>query len=107
MFSIPTFVSLLLLAVPKAVYADPCVTFDVDFNLLAFGFGGKDWNAGQQDTWTTGECIEPFAIVRLWLSSWLFPRHLALCIFRYMSCTRLAPPGISFGAHDEAQRDAR
>ena len=55
MFSIPTLVSLLLLAVPKAVYADPCVTFDVDFNLLAFGLNGKDWNAGQQDSWTSGE----------------------------------------------------
>ncbi|KAI0711229.1 hypothetical protein C8Q76DRAFT_797549 [Earliella scabrosa] len=58
MFSIPTLVSLLLLAVPKAVYADPCVTFDVDFNLLAFGLNGKDWNAGQQDSWTSGSATD-------------------------------------------------
>ena len=56
MFSIPTLVSLFLLAVPKAVYASPCVTFDINFNLLAFGFNGKDWNAGLQDSWPTGEC---------------------------------------------------
>ncbi|KAF8154910.1 hypothetical protein B0H34DRAFT_783901 [Crassisporium funariophilum] len=29
-----------------------CVTFDVTWNLLAFGFNGKDYNAGTQDTWT-------------------------------------------------------
>ncbi|KAF4609935.1 hypothetical protein D9613_010263 [Agrocybe pediades] len=28
-----------------------CVTFDVNWNLLAFGFNGKDFNAGTQDTW--------------------------------------------------------
>lgn len=55
MLSLPTLVSLLLLAVPNAVLATPCVSFDADFNLLAFGFDGKDWNAGQQDSWTSGE----------------------------------------------------
>ncbi|KAI9063566.1 hypothetical protein FKP32DRAFT_1718525 [Trametes sanguinea] len=54
MFSVPTVVSLLLLAVSKAV-ASPCVAFDADFNLLAFGLNGKDWNAGQQDSWTSGD----------------------------------------------------
>ncbi|PPQ90706.1 hypothetical protein CVT25_005014 [Psilocybe cyanescens] len=28
-----------------------CVTFDINWNLLAFGFNGKDYNAGTQDTW--------------------------------------------------------
>jgi len=30
-----------------------CVTFDINWNLLAFGFNGKDFNAGTQDTWTS------------------------------------------------------
>lgn len=30
-----------------------CVSFDINWNLLAFGFNGKDFNAGTQDTWTT------------------------------------------------------
>jgi len=29
-----------------------CVSFDINWNLLAFGFNGKDYNAGTQDTWT-------------------------------------------------------
>ncbi|KAI0826544.1 hypothetical protein BC628DRAFT_1320150 [Trametes gibbosa] len=58
MLSVPTLVSLLLFAVPTAVRASPCVTFDADFNLLAFGFGGKDWNAGQQDSWTSGSATD-------------------------------------------------
>ncbi|KAI0795433.1 hypothetical protein C8Q75DRAFT_803319 [Abortiporus biennis] len=57
MFSIPTLVSLFL-AVPTLVLSSPCVTFDADFNLLAFGFDGKDWNAGTQDTWTTGSATD-------------------------------------------------
>ena len=55
MLNLPTLASLLLLAAPAAVYADPCVSFDVNFNLLAFGFNGKDYNAGPQDSWTSGE----------------------------------------------------
>ena len=30
-----------------------CVTFDMNWNLLAFGFNGKDYNAGTQDTWSS------------------------------------------------------
>ena len=30
-----------------------CVTFDVFWNLLAFGFNGKDYSAGSQDTWSS------------------------------------------------------
>jgi len=29
-----------------------CVTFDVDWNLLAFGFNSKDYNVGTQDKWS-------------------------------------------------------
>jgi hypothetical protein len=31
-----------------------CVAFDSNWNLLAFGFNGKDYNAGAQDTWASG-----------------------------------------------------
>ncbi|KAH9852563.1 hypothetical protein C2E23DRAFT_826139 [Lenzites betulinus] len=58
MLSVPTLVSLLFLAIPTAVRASPCVTFDADFNLLAFGLNGKDWNAGQQDSWTSGSATD-------------------------------------------------
>ncbi|KAI0264710.1 hypothetical protein BC834DRAFT_251962 [Gloeopeniophorella convolvens] len=44
-----------LFASPAAVRASPCVTFDITWNLLAFGLNGKDWNAGTQDTWASGE----------------------------------------------------
>lgn len=55
MFSIPTLVSLFLLAMPSRVFASPCVTFDSNFNLLVFGLDGKDWNAGTQDSWPSSE----------------------------------------------------
>jgi hypothetical protein len=31
-----------------------CVTFDIYWNLLAFGFNGKDYSAGTQDMWSSG-----------------------------------------------------
>lgn len=36
-----------------------CVSFDINWNLLAFGFNGKDYNVGTQDTWTSsgGACV--------------------------------------------------
>jgi len=47
-------VSLLLLTLSQtSVLASRCITFDVSFNLLAFGFNGKDWNVGTQDVWAT------------------------------------------------------
>lgn len=55
MFQLPTLVSLFVLAASKIVSASPCVTFDSNFNLLAFGLDGKDWNAGPQASWTNGE----------------------------------------------------
>jgi len=53
MFRLPTLVSLLALALTMTA-ASPCVTFDSNFNLLVLGLGGKDWNAGTQDAWTSG-----------------------------------------------------
>lgn len=35
-------------------YATPCVAFDINFNLYAFGFGGKDFQLGTQDKWSSG-----------------------------------------------------
>ena len=55
MFKVPTLVSLFLLVAPKAASSSPCLAFDADFNLLAFGLDGKDWSAGQQDSWTSGK----------------------------------------------------
>lgn len=31
-----------------------CVTFDIFWNLLAFGFNGKDYSLGGQNTWSSG-----------------------------------------------------
>ena len=47
-----TFVALFVS--PVAVRASPCVAFDTNWNLLAFGLDGKDYNAGTQDTWASG-----------------------------------------------------
>lgn len=47
--------SLFLLAVSSvASAASSCVAFDAHWNLLAFNFGGKDYDAGSQDTWAQG-----------------------------------------------------
>lgn len=42
---------------PVAWAGSSCVAFDVTWNLLAFGFNGKDYNAGTQDTWTSGKFL--------------------------------------------------
>ena len=41
--------------VAAAASAGPsgCVSFDAFWNLYAFGFNGKDYNAGTQDTWSS------------------------------------------------------
>ena len=52
---LPTLVSLLLLSASGTVHARSCIAFDTNWNLLAFGLDGKDWNAGQQSTWTGSE----------------------------------------------------
>ncbi|KII91112.1 hypothetical protein PLICRDRAFT_105622 [Plicaturopsis crispa FD-325 SS-3] len=48
-----TLVSLLTLSLAKFAAASPCVAFDVNMNLYGFGFNGKDYNAGTQDTWSS------------------------------------------------------
>ena len=41
-------------AVATATAGPPaCVSFDINWNMLAFGFNGKDYNAGTQDTWSS------------------------------------------------------
>ncbi|KAG0697085.1 hypothetical protein DFH29DRAFT_167704 [Suillus ampliporus] len=49
---LPTLVSLLFFS-SATVRASSCIAFDTNWNLLAFGFNGKDWNAGTQDTWSS------------------------------------------------------
>src|SRR5882757_7761769 len=53
---LPTVVSLFFFF-SATVQASPCVAFDTNWNLLAFGFDGKDWNAGTQDTWSSSQFI--------------------------------------------------
>lgn len=54
MLRLTSLVSLLLLTLSQfLVSASPCLSFDVNFNLLAFGFGGKDLNVTTQDVWAT------------------------------------------------------
>ena len=56
MLRLTSLVSLLLLTLSQSlVSASPCLSFDVNFNLLAFGFGGKDLNVGTQDVWANGQ----------------------------------------------------
>lgn len=55
MASIRTFASLLFLSALTSIAAAPCVAFDANFNLLAFGLGAKDYNAGLQDAWSSSE----------------------------------------------------
>ena len=51
--SLPTIAALFLFS-SAVVRATPCIAFDINWNLLAFGLDGKDWNAGTQDTWASG-----------------------------------------------------
>jgi len=53
MTRLPTLVALFLfLSVSQTVLASPCVAFDANWNLFAFGLNGKDYNATTQDNWT-------------------------------------------------------
>jgi len=56
------FLSLVLLPLLSflqvAVANSGCVAFDISWNLLAFGFNGKDYSAGTQDTWTSGQATD-------------------------------------------------
>jgi len=49
----------LAISLARLVHAgSSCVAFDISWNLLAFGFNGKDYNAGTMDTWTTGTATD-------------------------------------------------
>jgi hypothetical protein len=50
-----TVATLSLFSLAARVAASPCAVFDANFNLLVFGLDGKDWNAGTQDSWGSGE----------------------------------------------------
>ncbi|KAG7087557.1 hypothetical protein E1B28_013512 [Marasmius oreades] len=52
---VPLFVASLA---STALAASSCVAFDSNFNLLAFNYGGKDYNAGTQDSWGSGTPTE-------------------------------------------------
>jgi len=54
---LPTIVALYFFST-TAVRASPCVAFDVQWNLLAFGLDDKDWNAGTQNTWASGTAAD-------------------------------------------------
>ncbi|KAJ6584301.1 hypothetical protein B0H10DRAFT_1832920 [Mycena sp. CBHHK59/15] len=55
MRSLFTLVTLFVLSTPSVVRAgSSCVAFDTAWNLLAFGFNGKDYNAGTSDSWASG-----------------------------------------------------
>ena len=45
------------------VRASPCLAFDVDFKLYAFGLGSKDWTVGTQDVWTSGAWFCQFSTI--------------------------------------------
>ncbi|KAF8226457.1 hypothetical protein L208DRAFT_1407015 [Tricholoma matsutake] len=53
MFCLSLSFTLLISLAGVAHALSSCVAFDIDWNLLAFGFNGKDYNAGPPDTWTT------------------------------------------------------
>ncbi|KIP05653.1 hypothetical protein PHLGIDRAFT_30812 [Phlebiopsis gigantea 11061_1 CR5-6] len=56
MFRTLTLVSLLNLVLPT--FSSPCAVFDASFNLYVLGLGGKDWNAGTQESWTSGTAAD-------------------------------------------------
>jgi hypothetical protein len=74
MFSILTS-ALFILTIFKSVHGNPCLAFDINFNLLVFGLAGNDYNAGTQDTWDTS---------RFWGQLASFLRGLA--------CVQVNPP---------------
>jgi hypothetical protein len=76
MYRLSVIVSLFLLALSQSsVLASPCVTFAINFNLLGFGFNGKDRNAGTQDVWVFGRSFFDSPIHTTFKS----PPHAASC----------------------------
>lgn len=56
MLRISSLITLVTLSLAGAASAgSPCIAFDISWNLLAFGFNGKDYNAGPQNTWASGK----------------------------------------------------
>ncbi|TRM70095.1 hypothetical protein BD626DRAFT_392125 [Schizophyllum amplum] len=43
---------------PLVSAGSSCVAFDINWNLLVFGLGGADYNAGTKDTWSSGSASE-------------------------------------------------
>ncbi|KAF8880017.1 hypothetical protein BD779DRAFT_1649151 [Infundibulicybe gibba] len=59
MFRSTALISILVVAMSSmALASSSCVAFDTAWNLLAFGFNGKDYNAGTQDTWGSGTAAD-------------------------------------------------
>ncbi|KAJ6466921.1 hypothetical protein C8R45DRAFT_1020462 [Mycena sanguinolenta] len=44
-----------LFAAPAALAGSSCIAFDSNWDLLAFGFNGKDYNVGTSDQWASGK----------------------------------------------------
>ncbi|KAF7377659.1 hypothetical protein MSAN_00188800 [Mycena sanguinolenta] len=44
-----------LFAAPTALAGSSCIAFDTNWDLLAFGYNGKDYNVGTSDQWTSGK----------------------------------------------------
>ncbi|KAJ7254639.1 hypothetical protein B0H12DRAFT_549169 [Mycena haematopus] len=44
-----------LFAAPTALAGSSCIAFDTNWDLLAFGFNGKDYNVGTSDQWASGK----------------------------------------------------
>jgi len=52
-----TLVALFSAILPVA-RAGSCIAFDANWNLLAFGLNGKDYNAGTSDSWASGSASD-------------------------------------------------
>ncbi|CAK5281529.1 unnamed protein product, partial [Mycena citricolor] len=57
MRSLSTTVTLLSLSA-TALAGSSCIAFDTTWNLLAFGFNGKDFNAGTSTSWSSGSATD-------------------------------------------------
>ncbi|KAI5834047.1 hypothetical protein K523DRAFT_263973 [Schizophyllum commune Tattone D] len=45
-------------SMPVVSAGSSCVAMDINWNLLVFGYGGKDYNAGTKDSWASGTATE-------------------------------------------------
>jgi len=52
-------ITLITLSLATAASAgNSCIAFDINWNLLAFGVNGKDYDAGTRDTWSSGTATD-------------------------------------------------